>query len=140
MRGEGEAGLRGGERGDLYVVVRVKPHKIFVRDGYDLRLDMRIPFSVAALGGEIRIPTLTGTVKYNIPEGTQTGTTFRLRDQGVQRLRGSGKGDLLVTVEVEVPKRLSEKQKEALRAFSEALGDGRQEPEAKPNKRGFFRK
>ena len=140
IRGEGEAGLRGGGRGDLYVTIRVKPHKLFRRQGYDLYLDMKIPFATAALGGEIQVPTLTNPIKYQIPEGTQTGTTFRMREQGIQRLRGSGKGDLLVRVEVEVPKRMNEQQKEALRAFAQTLGEARQEPEVKHNKKGFFRK
>ncbi len=139
MRGEGAAGLRGGPNGDLYVMIRVKPHKQFIRDGYDLRLNMTIPFTTAVLGGEIKVPTLTGSVKYSVPEGTQTGTTFRMREQGITRLRGNGKGDLLVKVDVDVPRHLNEKQRTALIAFSEALGENRQEPEVK-HKKGFFRR
>lgn len=136
LAGEGEAGYRGGANGDLYVTIRVKAHKLFKRNGYDLLLNMKIPFSVAALGGEIEVPTLTGKLKYTIPEGTQTGTTFRLRNQGIQRLRGRDKGDLLIKVDVDVPKRLNEEQKKMLRAFSDALGE--QRAETKGNKKGFF--
>ena len=139
IRGEGEAGYRGGARGDLYVTIRVKPHKLFERQGYDLYLTMNIPFTTAALGGEIKVPTLTGAVKYNIPEGTQTGTTFRMREQGVQRLRGSGKGDLLVKVEVEVPKRLNDAQRQALAAYAALMGEGEKDGET-GKKKGFFKK
>ncbi|MDL2217053.1 molecular chaperone DnaJ [Christensenellaceae bacterium OttesenSCG-928-M15] len=136
LAGEGEAGFRGGPSGDLYVNIRVKPHKMFRRNGFDLLLNMQIPFSVAALGGEIEVPTLSGKVKYNVPEGTQTGTTFRLKGQGVQRLRGKDKGDLLVKVDVEVPKRLNEEQKELLRAFGDSLGEKR--VETKSGKKSIF--
>lgn len=136
MAGEGEAGYRGGPNGDLYVSIRVKPHKMFKRNGYDLLLDMKLPFTVATLGGEIQVPTLTGKVKYTVPEGTQNGTTFRLRDQGIQRLRGKDKGDLLVKIEIDVPKRLTEDQKSILRAFGETMGETR--PEGKHNKKGIF--
>ncbi|MDD3919854.1 MAG: molecular chaperone DnaJ [Eubacteriales bacterium] len=139
IRGEGEQGLRGGPRGDLYVTIRVKPHKLFQRDGSDLHLDMRVPFAVAALGGEIKVPTLTGTVKYNVPEGTQTGTVFRMREQGVQRLRGGGKGDLLVRLVVDVPRKLTDKQKELLRLFGDSMGES-YTAEPKSGKKGFFDK
>jgi len=136
MAGEGEAGLRGGPNGDLYITVNVKPHKLFRRSGYDLNLDMKLPFTIAALGGEIKVPTLTGSVKYTVPEGTQAGTVFRLRGQGIQRLRGSGKGDLLVRVDIEVPKRMNEQQKTLLKAFGDSLG--KQQAEAKQGKRNIF--
>lgn len=139
MRGEGEFGYRGGPRGDLYVTIRVKPHKLFVRDGSDLHLDMRVPFAVAALGGDIKVPTLTGVVKYKVPEGTQTSTVFRMKEQGVSRLRGGGKGDLLVRVIVDVPKKLTEKQKELLRTFGESFGEN-YAAEPKSSKKGFFNK
>ncbi|MDR1619147.1 MAG: molecular chaperone DnaJ [Clostridiales bacterium] len=133
---EGEAGYRSGPNGDLYVNITIKPHKLFRRNGYDLQLNISIPFTVAALGGEITVPTLRDSIKYMIPEGTQTGTTFRMRGQGIQRLRGRDKGDLLVKVDVEVPKRLNERQKEALRAYGEAMGE--QRGELKQPKKGFF--
>ena len=98
LRGEGEAGERGGPSGDLYVYITVKPHSLFTRRGYDLHCDMPITFVQAALGAEIEVPTLEGKVKYKIPEGTQTGTVFRLRNQGIQRLRSTTRGDLFVRV------------------------------------------
>ena len=125
MNGQGEPGLRGGANGDLYVTVSVRPHKLFRRDGNNLLLDFPISFTQAALGGELDIPTLHGSVKYRIPEGTQTDTEFRIKGQGVPYLRSSGKGDLLVRVRVEVPKRLTEKQRELLRQF-DATTTGRE--------------
>ncbi len=94
-----------------------------MRKGYDIYLDMSIPMTVAALGGEIQVPTLTGNVKYNVPEGTQTATTFRLKEQGIPRLNSSGKGDMLVRVNVQIPKRLSDEQKELVRKLADSLGD-----------------
>ena len=138
LRGEGEAGYRGGPNGDLYVVINVRPHKLFTRKGYDLYLDMNIPVTVAALGGEIQVPTLTGTVKYTVPEGTQPGTTFRLREQGVTRLNASGKGDMLVRANVQIPRKLNEEQRELMRKLAEALGD--RVADSKPVKRGIFEK
>ncbi len=120
MNGQGEPGANGGPNGDLYIVITVRPHKLFRRDGTNLYLDMPISFPTAALGGEIDIPTLKGTVKYNVPEGTQNGAEFRLRGKGVPQVRSSYVGDLIVRVRVEVPTRLSDKQKELLRQFDGA--------------------
>ncbi len=133
MRGEGEAGFNGGPSGDLYIAVTVKPHKQFTRKGYDLYMDMPIPFTVAALGGEINVPTLKGTVKYAVPEGTQPNTVFRLREQGVTRLNASGKGDLMVKVNVQVPKKVNEEQRELLKRLAESFGDD--VSEGKPKKK-----
>ncbi len=119
--GEGEPGRNGGPAGDLYITCTVKPHKIFKRDHYDLNCDVPISFTQAALGGDIEVPTLEGKTNYNIPAGTQEGTTFRIRSQGVQQLRGTGRGDLYFTVHVEVPKHLGEKQKDLLRQFEDSL-------------------
>lgn len=138
LRGEGEAGHRGGPNGDLYVVITVRPHKLFTRKGFDLYLDMNIPMTVASLGGEIQVPTLNGTVKYSIPEGTQPGTTFRLREQGVQRLNASGKGDLLVRANVQIPKKLNDEQRELMQKLAESFGD--KISDSKPVKRGLFDK
>ena len=138
LRGEGEAGHRGGPNGDLYVVITVKPHKLFTRKGFDLYLDMNIPMTVASLGGEIQVPTLSGTVKYSSPEGTQPGTTFRLREQGVQRLNASGKGDLLVRANVQIPKKLNDEQRELMQKLAESFGD--KVSESKPVKRSLFEK
>ena len=138
MRGEGERGRRGGPNGDLYIVVSVKPHKLFTRNGYDIYLDMNLPMTVAALGGEIQVPTLGGSVKYNIPEGTQTGTTFRLREQGITRLNSTGRGDMLVRVNVQIPKRLSDEQRELVRKLALSLGD--KPADTKPVKRTIIEK
>ncbi len=121
LRGQGEPGQRGGPAGDLYVAVSVRPHAKFRRQQYDLHQDMNISFAQAALGDEVEVPTLEGTVSYKIPEGTQPGPVFRLRGQGVKNLRGSGKGDMYVRVQVEVPRRMNAKQKEALRAYDDAM-------------------
>ena len=138
LHGEGEAGYRGGSNGDLYVKINVKPHKLFHRQGFDLYLDMTIPFTTAALGGEITVPTLNGTVKYNIPAGTQPGTTFRLREQGITKLRSTGKGDLLVKVTVDVPRRLTEEQRELIEKLAVSMGE--KGTGSKPTKRGLFEK
>ncbi len=119
MNGQGEPGLNGGPNGDLQIVVSVTPHKLFKRDGTTLYLDMPISFTQAALGAELDIPTLEGSVKQRIPEGTQTDTQFRIKNQGMPRLRTNFKGDLVVTVRVEVPKRMNAKQKELLKEFDQ---------------------
>jgi len=119
MAGEGESGINGGPPGDLYILLRVKPHPFFKRDGYDLYCEVPITFVQAALGDEIEVPTLTGKVKLKIPPGTQSETYFRLRGKGVPRLRGHGYGDQHVKVVVVVPKRLTERQKQLLRQFAE---------------------
>ena len=120
MSGQGEHGLRGGPAGDLFVTVGVKPHKLFRREGANLLLDFPISFTQAALGAEIDVPTLHGSVKYKIPDGTQTDTEFRIRGQGIPILRTKNYGDLIMRVRVETPRRLNEKQKELLRQFENA--------------------
>ncbi len=114
---EGEAGERGASPGDLYIVLHMKEHKVFERKGDDIFVKVDIPFTVAALGGEIEVPTLKGKAKLNIPPGTQSGTVFKMRDLGIPYLHGHGKGDELVKVEIEVPTRLSSKQKKLLKEF-----------------------
>ena len=122
LRRQGEPGYRGGENGDLYIFVTVKPHKLFTRENYDLYCDVTVSFTQAALGGDIDIPMLDGKMmKYTLAEGTQPGTVVRLRGQGIQNLRGSGKGDMYVTVQVEIPRRMTDKQKELLRQFDETV-------------------
>ena len=123
LRGEGEPGIKGGPSGDLYIIVNVKTHSIFKRDGYHVICDIPITFTQAALGAEIEVPTLDGKIKYNIPEGTQTGTIFKLKNKGIQNLRGHGRGDQLFQVNIEVPKALNEKQKEILKQFAELTGE-----------------
>ncbi len=120
MNGQGEHGLNGGPAGDLYIQVSVRPHKLFRREGINLRFELPISFIQASLGADVDVPTLTGPVRYHIPEGTQTDTEFRLKGYGVTQLRGSGKGDLFVKVRVEVPKKLTDKQKDLLRQFEDA--------------------
>ena len=123
LRGQGNAGVNGGERGDLLVTVIVRPHAQFERDGNSVILEKEISYAQAVLGAEIEVPTLDGKVKINIPEGTQPGAVFRLRGAGIPYLRGSGRGDQYVTVNVGVPKNLSSKQKDALRQFAETMND-----------------
>lgn len=123
LRGQGNAGKNGGPAGDLLVNVRVRQSDTFEREGDDILYEMDISFVQAALGAEVEVPTLDGKVKYNIPEGTQTGSVFRLRGKGVTHLRGSGRGDQFVTVHITVPKNLTNAQKEALREFGETMGE-----------------
>ena len=133
IRGQGGAGENGGPNGDLLIVVNVRPHKLFKRRDYDLYLEMPITFTQATLGAEVDVPTLDKPVKYNIPEGTQPGTVFRIKGAGIPYLRGTGKGDLYVTAKVEVPRKLTEKQKELLRQF-EGVSTGNEYQE----KKNFF--
>jgi len=134
--GNGDAGVRGGEAGDLYVFLHVRDHDVFERDGDDLFCEVPLPFSIAALGGEMKVPTLDGQSSIKIPVGTQGGTVFRLRGKGVAALGGNGrKGDLNVRVQVEVPTKLSSAQQEKLREFSESIGDHNS-----PMQESFFQK
>ena len=135
IRGEGDPGSKGGPPGDLFVTVNVKPHPIFKRQGNDVVCEIPITFVQAALGAELEVPTLDGKVKYTMPEGTQTGTIFRLKNKGIPYLRGNGRGDQYVKVEIDVPKKLNEKQKELLRQFAEISGD-----EVYEHRKGFFDK
>lgn len=123
VSGEGEAGTHGGPSGDLYVIIHVKAHKTFVRDGNDVVLELPVSFTQAALGTEIEVPTLDGKARLKIPEGTQTGTMFRLRGKGIPHLRGYGSGDQHVRVVVKVPKKLSSKQKDLLREYAKLSGE-----------------
>lgn len=117
-RGNGEAGVLGGPHGDLYVVIHVRPHEIFKREGDDLICEVPISFTTAALGGEIEVPTLTGKAQIRIPPGTQPGTIFRLKGKGLKNPQGYGTGDLLVKVNVEVPTRLNSAQRAKLEEFA----------------------
>ncbi len=121
--GKGGMGHNGGPSGDLLVTVSVRSHKRFIREGYDIYLNLSIPMTIAVLGGEVKVPTLSGEVKYQIPEGTQSGTTFRLRGQGIQRLNSTAKGDLYVNVAVEIPKKLNDAQRESFEKFAASMGD-----------------
>ncbi|MFN3579596.1 MAG: molecular chaperone DnaJ [Pseudomonas sp.] len=121
LAGEGEAGVHGGPAGDLYVVVSVREHKIFQRDGKNLYCEVPISFADAALGGELEVPTLDGRVKLKIPEGAQTGKLFRLRGKGVVPVRGGSAGDLLCRVVVETPVNLTKRQRELIQELRETL-------------------
>ncbi len=135
LRGQGDHGLNGGPAGDVNVTVSVRKDALFERDGYDVWCDVPITFPQAVLGAEVTVPTIDGKVSYNVPEGTQPGTVFRLRNKGISYINGRGRGDQYVRVNIEVPTNLSNKQKEALREFDN------QTTEKNYNKRkGFFEK
>ncbi|HYE10486.1 MAG TPA: molecular chaperone DnaJ [Patescibacteria group bacterium] len=123
LRGEGEPGEKGGPKGDLYIHIRVMPHSLFKRDGINIFCEIPISFVQAAMGAEIQVPTLEEKEKFDLPDGTQTGTTFKLKGQGIPSLRSKVRGDLYFTVKVETPKKLSDKQKEALKHFADAMGE-----------------
>ncbi|MFD2637487.1 molecular chaperone DnaJ [Piscibacillus salipiscarius] len=120
---QGGPGVNGGPSGDLYVVIRVRRHEFFERDGDDILCEMPITFTQAALGDEIEVPTVHGRVKLKVPAGTQTGTHFRLKGKGAPNVHGHGQGDQHILVKVIVPKKLNDKQKELLREFHELSGD-----------------
>ena len=121
IRGQGEPGTNGGPNGDLYIVITVKPHRVFARNGSDLYLEIPISFDQAALGADIVVPTLEGKVSYKVPAGTQPGTTFRLKGKGVKNLRNDRMGDLYVKVNLEVPTKLSHKQRKAIEEMGKAV-------------------
>ena len=127
--GNGDAGLHGGETGDLYVFLEVQPHEIFTRDGMDLHCTMPVTFAEAALGGVLSVPTLDGAAKLKLPAGTTGGTIFRVRGKGMPSLKSSSHGDLMVEIQVETPSELSSAQKKALEAFTSTLKAANQ-PEA----------
>jgi len=133
--GNGEAGLAGGQAGDLYIVLSVKEHELFERQGDDLFCEIPIKFTLATLGGTIEVPTLFGKASLKIPAGTQSGTTFRLREKGMPTLRGSRQGDQLVRTNVEVPTSLSSDQRELLEEFAWVSGDA-----SEPTSKSFFEK
>ncbi|MDO8300335.1 molecular chaperone DnaJ [Lacisediminimonas sp.] len=131
--GNGEPGTNGGPAGDLYVEVHIKAHAVFQRDGDDLHCEMPISFAKAALGGDIEVPTLAGKVSFTIPEGTQSGKTFRLRSKGIKGVRSGYPGDLFCHVVVETPVKLTDRQKDILREFEELTSEGgaRHSPQSK---------
>jgi len=137
VTGEGDAGPSGTQSGDLYIVIHVKDHDLFEREGPDLFLRKAISFPTAALGGDTEVKTIGNTAKLKIPAGTQSGTVFKLRGEGMPHLGGHGQGDLYVRVDIQVPKELSSKQKEILRDLDTTL-DGSKPGEKKEKKKGFF--
>ncbi|MDI6617411.1 MAG: molecular chaperone DnaJ [Clostridiales bacterium] len=135
LRGEGEPGIRGGDHGDLYVNINVLPHKLFKREGFDVICEIPVSFPQAALGSEIDVPTIDGIIKYTIPEGTQSGTIFKIRGKGIPKIRGYGRGDEIIRIIVETPRKLNEKQKQLLKHFAEACGE-----DVNEQKKSFFNK
>jgi molecular chaperone DnaJ len=131
--GNGEPGTNGGPPGDLYVEIHIRQHPVFQRDGDDLHCEMPISFAKAALGGEIEVPTLSGKVSFSVPEGTQTGKTFRLRSKGIKGVRSGFPGDLFCHVLVETPVKLTDKQKDLLREFEQltVAGGAKHSPQSK---------
>lgn len=135
LRGQGCDGRNGGATGDLILSVNVKRHSIFERDGYDIYCEVPITVVEATLGAEIDVPTLEGNVKFKIPEGTQPGTRFSLKQKGITMVNSQRKGDLYFDVNVEIPKNLSEKQKDIMRSFADEVGEGNY-----AKRTGFFKK
>jgi molecular chaperone DnaJ len=134
LRGEGNVGARGGRNGDIYVYFKVKPHALFRREGTDVYIDVPLTYAQAVLGDEIKVPTLEGKVKLKIPEGTQSGTIFKLKGKGIVSPNGYSKGHQYVTVELDVPRKLSDQQKKLLREFDNACLDNHQKS------KGFWEK
>ncbi|MEG2348576.1 MAG: molecular chaperone DnaJ [Clostridia bacterium] len=132
-RGEGDVGRKGGPKGDLFVVVNIIPHKIFKRKGYNIYEDIKVPFTKMVLGGDIKVPTLDGIADFNIPEGTQDSATFKLKDKGIPNINGRGRGDLEFCVKVDIPKKLTDKQREILTDFAASYGE-----DINQKKKGFF--
>ena len=135
VRGQGNAGKNGGPSGDLIVGIRIRPSSIFQREGNTVLYEQTVSFYQATMGAELEIPTIDGKVKWTLPAGTQPGTTFRLKGKGIPTLQGRGRGDQYVTVVIETPRSLNKEQKEALRRFSETLGENNYE-----KRKSFFKK
>ena len=134
LRGQGDAGSNGGPAGDVIVHVTVKADPMFERDGYDVTIHVPITFSQAVLGDDVEVPTVDGRIVQHLPEGTQSGTKFRLRGQGIQYLNGRGRGDQYVIVDVEIPKKVTRAQREALKAFEDSMKEDNYE-----KRKGFFK-
>ena len=134
LRGQGDAGSNGGPAGDVIVHVTVKADPMFERDGYDVTIHVPITFSQAVLGDDVEVPTVDGRIVQHIPEGTQSGTKFRLRGQGIQYLNGRGRGDQYVILDVEIPKKVTRAQREALKAFEDSMKEDNYE-----KRKGFFK-
>ncbi len=143
LAGEGEAGTLGGPPGDLYVVIFVREHEFFQRDGNNLHCTVPLAFTTLALGSEIKVPGIDGEETVKVPESTQTGTTFRLRGKGMPDVSGRGRGDLLVTVQAITPKKLSKEQKKLLEQLAATLPDQKVKPKERDDEdddRGIFGK
>lgn len=141
LSGEGEAGIRGGQRGDLYVLISLKPHKLFKRDGANLYCRVPIPMTKASLGGDMEVPTIAGTsAKVKIPEGTQTGQQFRLKGKGMPVLKSDVVGDMYIEIFVETPVNLDKKQKDLLNELDTTLSNAKSGHKHSPESSGFFSK
>ncbi len=138
VSGGGDDGVNGGPKGDLHISIRVKPHKRFIRDGADIHQNISIPVTTAMLGGAINVPTLDKDVKLNIPEGTPAQKTFRMKGFGIQKLNSSEKGDMYVNITVDIPKKLTEREREIVARLAEEMGDGDAQ-KTKPKKKGLFK-
>ncbi|MEG2310566.1 MAG: molecular chaperone DnaJ [Clostridia bacterium] len=132
--GEGDVGKKGGPCGDLFIVVNIQPHKIFTRRGIDIFANIKVPFTKLVLGGTIKVPTLENSeIDFNIPEGTSVGETFKIHDQGIPNINGRGRGNLEITVDVDIPRKLTDEQRAILTDFANSLGE-----EVSSKKKGFF--
>ena len=143
LSGEGEGGTQGGPAGDLYVVIHVREHEFFQRDGNDLHCEVPLSFTTLALGGEIVVPGIDGDETVKIPESTQTGTTFRLKGKGMPDVSGRGQGDLMVTVQAVTPKKLTKEQKKLLEQLAATLPAQKFEPRRRDDEgedKGLFDK
>lgn len=135
LRGEGDAGKNGGPSGDLFVVVNVLPHSIFRRKGYDIYADIKVPYTKLVLGGTVKVPTLEKEEEITISEGTQVGSVFKLKDKGIPSIHGKGRGNIEYTIQVDIPRRLNDKQRETLKQFADVMGE-----EIQSRKKGFWNK
>lgn len=135
LRGEGDAGKKGGMAGDLFVVVNVMSHPIFTRRGHDIFATVKVPYTKLVLGGTVKVPTLEGESEINIPDGTQVGSVIKMKEKGIPNIHGKGRGNIEYTIQVDIPKRLNDKQKEALKSFADIMGE-----EVQIKKKGFWNK
>lgn len=135
LRGEGDAGKKGGMPGDLFVVVNVMSHPIFTRRGHDIFATVKVPYTKLVLGGTVKVPTLEGESEINIPDGTQVGSVIKIKEKGIPNIHGKGRGNIEYTIQVDIPKRLNDKQKEALKSFADIMGE-----EVQIKKKGFWNK
>ncbi|MDU3423116.1 MAG: molecular chaperone DnaJ [Peptostreptococcus sp.] len=140
VSGQGEYGEKGAPRGDLLVVINVRPHDVFIRDGYDVYITIPVSIVQATLGDDIQVPTVDGDVKYTVPAGTQPGTVFRLKSKGIQHVNSSRRGDQYVKVDVQIPKKVTDKQADLLRQFAGDSKDGVAINNPKGNKKTFGQK
>lgn len=135
LRREGDAGKKGGMAGDLFVVVNVMSHPIFTRRGHDIFATVKVPYTKLVLGGTVKVPTLEGESEINIPDGTQVGSVIKMKEKGIPNIHGKGRGNIEYTIQVDIPKRLNDKQKEALKSFADIMGE-----EVQIKKKGFWNK